>query len=186
MEPKCFYVSKTQLTLGEKIWQFQYAKNNADLLYFVAVLLAKTNMAILESAYSIDWYLSIRGIKQILPSVLIEIIFERVRGEEFKDKPNRLDSVHLFSNFDDASIFRKNYREDKGYIYTAKIINGILFRGDMEFVNPGIDLKKDFQEEVSLMAQRARDYWQGNLTKNPIIEILVKGDVIVDGLIDAK
>lgn len=188
MDQKYYYVSRNQLDVGVKIWPFQYSATNCELLSFVKHVLSKDNLDILESLFYTDCYfdLQVRNAKRILPSALIEVIFEKVRSEEFKDKQSRWETVHLFDNLDNALNFRKKYRQDKGYIHTASIKSGIHFRGDMKFVNPGVDLAKDFSEELKLMRERAKSYWSGKITEKPVIEILVKGDVIVEQLMDSR
>jgi len=171
-----YYMSKEKLKNEEEIWPFQYGKNNADLLNLCDSFLLSNNLSLLEATY--------RDLNKILPSALIETIFENIRKKEFETKPHRLKSVHLFIKYVDVFNFRLRYRQDKGYIYKAKIVNGIQFEGDMELVTPGIG-PKSFQEELELLMQRAHDYWTGRKTAHPIVEKLVEGRVITAELINS-
>lgn len=116
------------------------------------------------------------------PTSLIEIAFEHARTKLFPELPSRLESSYFFESIDLARQFKSTYNRI-GYIYKCKFIDGLIFKGDMTLVNQGIDLNIDISVEISMLKDRAIQYWSASKPMK-IPEILVKGTVTVQDVIE--
>ncbi len=82
---------------------------------------------------------------------IIEILFEYVRRSNFPDKPSRFQSLHAFKTIEDATKFRKEYCESKGYVWEVKCDNA--FKVDMNLLNLEGSLLK--------LSYKIHKYWSG-------------------------
>lgn len=100
----------------------------------------------------------------------VEAVFEKVRPI---NKPTRSGNLFLFT--DEVAAKRHWSKMTDGKLYRA-IVDPTLMRheGDMRLVNHAFELRAD-PEEVEKIAIR---YWAGDLTKNPILEVIVPNATI--------
>ena len=101
----------------------------------------------------------------------VEHIFESARP---LDKPSRIGSLFLFK---DEMAAKKHWSKmSDGNLYLADIEDGIAaFEGDMRLIDEAF-LHRSDAAEVWAIAIR---YWSGELTENPVVEVLVSSATIV-------
>lgn len=101
---------------------------------------------------------------------LWEFIWEMVRYYEYPDKPSRMDSVFLFDNIENANAFKNQHRES-----FCKIVEINLLEGDHQSFD--MNWFTDVPSDITLAQVKdySRNYWEGKMTKNPIVEVLHKG-----------
>lgn len=103
-------------------------------------------------------------------SSCIEIMLEKVRRRDFPSLPCRyVDSMMVFDDLENARAFKKARRPD-GIIYGVKLEDeNNLFVADMNMY------EQEFKT-VHELEQLAKRYWKGEMTNDPIREIIVKKD----------
>lgn len=102
---------------------------------------------------------------------LWEFLNELVRLNYFKDKPNRLDSVFLFSSIESCNYYISEHLNGIGKIYEVELIEvEKYFETDMRVID-NIENQILFEDVINEFS----DYWQGKLTENPIKEIIFQG-----------
>lgn len=100
----------------------------------------------------------------------VEDVFERIRP---MDKPIRSGNLFLFT--DETSAKKYWSKMADGKLYRATIDPTLSHhKGDMRLVNQAFELRAD-TEELEKIAIR---YWAGDLTENPIIEVIVPNATI--------
>lgn len=120
----------------------------------------------------------------VLPSFLIEVIFEKVRAEDFPERPSRVGSVHLFRDVEAARRFNTQFRAGRAGIYEVRREAGDMFASFMDWVTPGIELQVPVTEQLDQMRARARGYWRGDAsTPADYPEALVTGRVVITRLV---
>lgn len=114
--------------------------------------------------------------------VLREIIFEVERLRNFSNKPSRLSCMYLMENKinsgtwkDYLGIDSSNYTE---YIFEAEDPKRfkiptfdnkeVIHRADAKWLEIDVD-------NLSEVYKNASNYWEGNMTSNPLVEILFYG-----------
>ncbi len=95
----------------------------------------------------------------------VESIFESARP---LDKPSRIGSLFLFK---DEMAAKKHWSKmSNGNLYLATIEGGsAIFEGDMRLIDEAFLIRSDAAEVRSIAVR----YWNGELTKSPIVEVLV-------------
>ena len=102
-----------------------------------------------------------------------EIIFEQIRASDFSDKPCRYKCVYLFKNQDDAKHKNARWFGDRRKIikcYIVLVAPLLLFEADSNHISM---LEEPMQPEE--VGEIARKYWNGEITRNSCVEILVNG-----------
>jgi hypothetical protein len=119
--------------------------------------------------------------------LVIEVVFEHVRSTEFKHRPSRWQTVHLFGNEADGVEFAMRYWQHRArpYIYEIVVRNpGAVFRADQVLLNEGANYLADPRVELEQMKERARKYWDEQRGRIPFIEVLAPaGDAEVRRLV---
>jgi hypothetical protein len=94
----------------------------------------------------------------------VEELFEQARPE---NKPRRTESLFLFENL---TVAKKHWSKmSDGKLYEMKIAHSaVLHRGDMRL----IDIAGDDNDDEKVQSS-ANQYWSGETTDRPRIEILV-------------
>lgn len=112
-----------------------------------------------------------------LPMHLKESVLEQVRISEFPDKPPRLGGVFLCPTLNDMDLFRKTFPE-RQYLYFCKIEGGVQVTLDLMHVAT-VDILLPVSDQLRQLMQRARRYWNGDHSDNPIMEIVTNGTVTI-------
>lgn len=111
---------------------------------------------------------------------LCELVFEKIRKENFEWAPRRLHSIYLCSSLEEAKLFNKRFRENKAFIFEA-IFEGNAYQFDMniftcaeEYLAENIvDVSEKVYEDLK---DYAFEYWkQKSLIKQK--ECLYEGNV---------
>lgn len=94
-----------------------------------------------------------------------------MRRSNFPDKPSRFQSLHAFQKIEDATKFRKEYCESKGYIWEVKFDNA--FKVDMNLLN--------LEGSLLQLSYKINKYWSGlqGEIKKPFWEFLLKPPIKV-------
>ncbi len=113
--------------------------------------------------------------KEITPfsegNYLWEYIFEEEREHNHIHKPMRNESFFLFENKEDCQTYIDKHKHF-GTICEVELINtSALFRGDMNIYD-AVPNNSTFKQ----VKEAANEYWSGEISKNPIIEILFQGE----------
>ena len=112
-------------------------------------------------------------LEQVYGVALNETIFERVRKEEFVDRPSRFTCVFVFPN---AAIARNFLATDQtrkaDLLYEVELVNpdANKFDADMSLVNRN-------EQNVSIIDQAARRYWRGEISDPMKGEVLADSDI---------
>ena len=115
-----------------------------------------------------------------LPFYLKESILEETRATEFPDKPSRLGGIFLCPTLDDIKRFQEKIRPDNHYIYTCEIEGGTSATCDLWLVSRA-NVLLPIADQFDVLKERAIDYWNGNQTQSPIMEIVTNGKVTIIG-----
>lgn len=98
-----------------------------------------------------------------------EEVWERVRVEAgYNDLPGRIKTLFAFLSKEDAEIARKNWNlPDRRLVRLQAQENSKVFMGDSRLLDCR---EKDWEAH-------ALQYWSGVRTVNPIIEVIISGEV---------
>lgn len=110
--------------------------------------------------------------KNPLGSMDNEKIFEKMRPNNL---PPRAECLYVFEHLNDAKKHWSKMRGGKLYKVTVKI-SDILHKGDMSLV----DLAFVNQSMPEVVATYVRQYWLGECTSKPVIEVLVRNALIAE------
>ena len=113
----------------------------------------------------------------LLPMYLKESILEQVRITQFPDRPSRLGGIFLCPTLDDIGKFRNIFPE-RQYIYTCKVEGGVKAILDLTLVTRADNLLP-IADQLDSLRQRAVQYWSGNHSDLPIMEVVTNGKVTV-------
>ncbi len=97
---------------------------------------------------------------------MIELIFELTRQIKFNDKPSRFESIFGCETLEEAKQFRQNRRNNNFKIY--KVSAESYFKADMHLLSA---------TSIAGNMVLAEKYWNGESSKNPFWEILMKPPV---------
>jgi len=131
---------------------------------------AVIRQAVLKSMLLADRHMG-AGKAAPLAFVLKEAILERIRRAEFPDRPSRLKSIFVCPSKSGIVSFQ-GMVGDRPHLYLCSIaVHSSLFEADMTYVgltNPLAPIKK----QLEYLIERARLYWQGHKSNEPILEVL--------------
>jgi hypothetical protein len=105
-------------------------------------------------------------------SACSEMEFENIRREQYANRPSRTRCIWLTDNLDQAVYWRKRLGKDDRTRIVRVEIDGTLHQAD------GRHLCADSSSLPELRAA-AQSYWEGKLSTNPEIEILLEGAMTV-------
>jgi hypothetical protein len=96
--------------------------------------------------------------------------FERIRKEHFQDRPSRINGLFVFDDLHTAECAAVRwFSTDPRIILEARLVVGAsIHRGDAIWLD---------RAELGDWIQCASAYWDGQLTDDPLIEVVVKGRV---------
>ncbi len=101
-----------------------------------------------------------------------EKIFEQIRKDEYPTCPTRLGAIYLFENEKNAVDTASRWWGDKCLVFPAEIRKKkSIGRFDAQHIS------MSSPDEISL----ARNYWAGEITPEPQIEILLTGSIYLIG-----
>lgn len=100
--------------------------------------------------------------------VIRELIFERVRKDEFPQAPSRLECIFVCKTLDGAKSFRSESRRNKDLIYKVEPtdVNSRMLETDWSWINSIINKPLHEIEEA------ARKYWYGKIQNHDKKELL--------------
>jgi hypothetical protein len=103
---------------------------------------------------------------------LEERLFEEVRRKNFPHLPPRIKTLYVFDEYSLAERAQAEwFQNDPKEVHECRIIKGSnFFRADTIWLNGSQD---QWQERVSR-------YWNGEMSDNPFIEVLVHGALCFD------
>lgn len=102
--------------------------------------------------------------------LMIEATFEYIRQIKFNNLPSRFESVFACKTLEEALKYKQGYREvSSAKIY--KITGDLVFEADMNLLKMGHCILGNYT-----MAEK---YWNGEVSENPFMEVLLKGNVKV-------
>ena len=101
--------------------------------------------------------------------VIRELIFERVRKNEFPDTPSRLDCIFVCKTLDGAKSFKSGSRRNWDLIYEVEPtdVNSRRLETDWSWINGPI-INKTIHE----IEEDARKYWRGEIQNQDKKELL--------------
>lgn len=101
---------------------------------------------------------------------LWENIYEKIRLNNYQDKPNRDQSFFLFDNIKDCQYYIDNHKRG-GVICEIEILNThSLFKADMYLLDT---IQNNFT--FKQVKQQVHNYWSGNISNHPVFEYLFQG-----------
>jgi len=108
-----------------------------------------------------------------------EELFERVRLSDFPQLPSRKNSIwvtnkELVPNWN-QQILRGQLTEETRIFEVSLDQDSNIHNADQYYVEIEAFSIEDIEE-------RAQDYWKGNLSKNPMIEVIVEGKLTVNNI----
>ena len=107
---------------------------------------------------------------------LKESVLEIIRACDFPDKPRRLGSVFLCPTLEDAKLYQK-FMGDRPHLYVCDM-EGDSHLADLGFVQSA-DPLMPIRQQLDELRGRARRYWSGDKSDNPIMEIITSGRVAI-------
>ncbi|NLY20704.1 MAG: hypothetical protein GXZ08_05435 [Tissierellia bacterium] len=115
-------------------------------------------------------------------SHLIEQIFELLRLKYFPNKVSRFQSIFAFSNYEDARVFCDSELKKADESCTTPDSKFSIYKIEWSHDNfQEHDMKLLSGTTVINSYQNALSYWEGTISQNSVIEILVKPPIkIVD------
>ena len=118
---------------------------------------------------------------EVLRTVLIEFMFERVRRQEFPACPRRTEAVFMFTSERSVRRYIAEYKTEPGLVYSCEVESGDRFLGDMALINRlRIKLSRDLAGQLARIQETARLYWRsGDPASMDWPEVLATGRVVV-------
>ena len=104
-----------------------------------------------------------------------EYLYEAVRKEKFPHCPSRLESYFAFKEKNGLDYYQEKLYPEKFGVISCTLDTSkchIKFEGDMAMLD-GIDAKYTYPEAERVIQQ----YWNQELSKSPVIEVLLRGEV---------
>jgi hypothetical protein len=89
---------------------------------------------------------------------LIEAAYERVRADEFANKPSRLNCAFACGRPESAMFFALRYRNRDVRFYELRAI-GTPWIADMSLLDPGPNFNVPMAQTVRTLFDQARRYW---------------------------
>ncbi|MBZ0099833.1 MAG: DUF2441 domain-containing protein [Taibaiella sp.] len=124
--------------------------------------------------YVLSSYQTTTDMKYISHENSIETSFELIRRLKFPNRTSRFEVVFGCLNLEDARQVRRETFGGVGSIYKVECEN--YFEADM-------NLLKTFNNFNALMIMADR-YWSGYKSENPFMEVLMKPEVKIVGLVE--
>jgi hypothetical protein len=115
-----------------------------------------------------------------LPYLLRELIFEKIRLEEYPYRPSRLNSIMACANLESAKEFKSLPGRQFDIIYEVEPldIKSKLFEADWSLILPPLN------KSIAQVEQEARNYWSGFISHENKKEILIDSDIRIIKKID--
>ena len=113
-----------------------------------------------------------------------EAIFEYVRANEFTNCYSRLESNFFYNTIEQCEILFKNEYIDTGdddgtvFLYKIELERNGICEYDMELFSKAYNELENYRPS-KYIKEIARNYWSGQRTEKPIIEILSKEKAII-------
>jgi len=91
--------------------------------------------------------------------IIRELIFERVRKNEFPDVPSRLECIFVCKTLDGAKSFKSETKRNSNLIYEVEPtdVNSRMLETDWSWINSIIN------KPVHEIEEAARKYWRGKI-----------------------
>ena len=98
----------------------------------------------------------------VLRTVLIEFLFERVRGKDHPALLHRTESVFMFSSKQSVRRYLAEYLQEPRPVYECEVESGDPFFGDMALINRiRVKLTRGLAVQVAEIEETASLYWRG-------------------------
>ncbi len=107
-----------------------------------------------------------------------EIIYERVRDEEYPDRPSRYESIFLCPNEDSARNFGRRNRASE-VCYRVSIMDD-----DASYFIANWNMMPSKIADYAEVERCAREYWRGGHIPDNVQEIVVESDVRIIERVD--
>jgi len=103
--------------------------------------------------------------------LLRELVFERIRIEEFTNKPSRFKSLFLCPSIESAKEFKKERPFD--IIYEVMPLNASAnsFETDWSLITSPLN------KNIVQVEEEARNYWNGLITSDNKKEVVIESDI---------
>ena len=151
-----------------------YYEQMCDIHHVIPVSGQKRRLKELLSSHDIEQFSSralannFHNVIDTYIRLLREMEFENIRREQYANRPSRTRCIWLTDNLDQAVYWRKRLGKDDRTRIVRVEIDGTLHQAD------GRHLCADSSSLPELRAA-AQSYWEGKLSTNPEIEILLEG-----------
>ena len=106
-----------------------------------------------------------------------ELMLEKVRCEKFPTAPSRQNCVFLFDPKDLQEWKKTLGLIENQYQILQVIAKGNAIRVDSNYLPQGI-------EAISEWESKAFKYWNGELSQNPLTEVLLEGEITVECIME--
>lgn len=119
----------------------------------------------------------IMSLNQINPNsslyLLREIIFERIRLEEYPERPSRLKSIMVCSNLESAKEFKKEAGRQFDILYEVEPLNisSNSFDADWSLITSPLN------KTIIQVEEEARNYWRGLILHENKKETILDSDI---------
>jgi hypothetical protein len=181
-----FHVAARALPVGEALRPYAVAQEYAALLRLAERALEVGPKAVGHLLAGDSWRSLVQEGGYQAEMVLMEAIFERVRGRIAPRAPSRLEAVYAWGNLALARRFRATYRRD-GIIHRCALVAGTAVERDGALVVEAFeaaDLGYPSADDLRRVEERAVRYWEARAPM-AFPELVVRGTVVVEAIVDA-
>jgi hypothetical protein len=106
------------------------------------------------------------------PNLLRETIFERIRLEEYPNRPSRFRSIFVCSHLESAEEFKKvGRRFDILYEVEPSDMSSNLFEADWSLITSPLN------KTIIQVEEEARKYWGGSISHDNKKETIIDSDI---------
>ena len=106
-----------------------------------------------------------------------EVLLERMRVKFFPERPARNGSIFLSPTIADASAFRALTSNHRPHLYVCEIEHDEPFIADLNLVTSASPLAP-ITAQIEYLETNGQRYWKGDLTDEPIREILAPSGAV--------
>jgi hypothetical protein len=143
------------------------------LYYHCAVALLQSG----ERIHPGNWGRVVLGIGPDHPLFYREYLWERIRREEFQDRPSRMRAAFAFDTHAAAQTYKAQEQgKARDHVYAVQLASpqDRWIRADMSWISV-VRQYRTFEGAEGC----ARSYWRGDVRDPNSIELLVEGDLVV-------
>ena len=173
-----YHLSVNQLSPGTVLESRFGVSNRERRIYDIVHSAIVEGPLVLKSILLAESYLlAAQDHDGCLPMYLKEIIFEQIRKEQFPNRPPRLGSKFLCPTLGDINKLKATFPE-RTYVYSCEINEGVSATLDLIFARSTTNLFP-IDAQLNQLRTDAFHYWNGDLSNNPIMEVVTSGKVII-------